>query len=124
MPTRHEIRCINKTDRLDPHDRIKHVGGVNADSTRWKITQQAAVEGIEERKWSFYVTRNGRTVDVIVAVSRLGTNISRPRPTGISRTTCSRCPSARRRVGRLSLCRQIFQLQGRGCSVGRAGMTV
>lgn len=72
MPTRHEIRCINKTDRYDPHERIMNVGGVNADGTRWKITQQATVDGIERREWSFYVTRNGRTVDVIVAVSRFG----------------------------------------------------
>lgn len=72
MPTRHEIRCINKTDRLDPHDRIKHVGGVNADATRWKITQREAIDGIEGGKWTFYVTKNGRTVDVVVAVSRFG----------------------------------------------------
>ena len=72
MPARHEIRCVNKTDRYDPHERIKNVGGVNADGTRWRITQQEAVGGIESGKWSFYVTRNGRTVDVVVAVSRFG----------------------------------------------------
>lgn len=72
MPARHEIRCVNKTDRYDPHERIKNVGGVNADGTRWRITQQEAVSGIESGKWNFYVTRNGRTVDVVVAVSRFG----------------------------------------------------
>ena len=72
MPARHEIRCVNKTDRYDPHERIKNVGGVTTDGTRWRITQQEAVGGIESGKWSFYVTRNGRTVDVVVAVSRFG----------------------------------------------------
>ena len=40
MSARHEIRCINKTDRYDPHERIKNVGGVNADETRWRITRR------------------------------------------------------------------------------------
>jgi hypothetical protein len=69
---RHEISCINKTDRYDPHDRIRSVGGRNGDGTRWKLSQPEAITGIEEGKWSFYVRMNGRNVDVIVAVSRYG----------------------------------------------------
>ncbi len=42
----HQIRCVKKSNRNDPHDRITHVGGVNADSTRWKITQEEAIQGI------------------------------------------------------------------------------
>ena len=72
MATRIEIRCINKTDRYNPNERISHVGGVNADGTRWKITQSDAIVGIESGKWAFYVSQQGRTVDVIVAVSAYG----------------------------------------------------
>jgi len=72
MASRHEIRCINKSDRMNIHERIVNVGGVNHDNTRWKLSQPNAIAGIERGKWSFYVTQNGRTVDVLVAVSRYG----------------------------------------------------
>ena len=67
MAERHEIKCINKTDRYNPHERIRNIGGPNADGTRWKVTQPEAITGIESGKWAFYVSRAGRTVDVIVA---------------------------------------------------------
>lgn len=72
MSARHEVHCINKTDRYNPHERISHIGGVNTGGARWKITQEEAIQGIESGKWEFYVTQGGRTVDVIVAVSRYG----------------------------------------------------
>jgi len=72
MASRHQILCINKTERYDPHDRIKAIGGLNGGGARWKLSQADAIDGIESGKWSFYVTQNGRQVDVIVAVSRYG----------------------------------------------------
>lgn len=72
MADRHEVKCINKSDRMNAHERITHIGGVNADNTRWKITQEQAIDGIESGKWSFFVSRGGSTVNVIVAISRFG----------------------------------------------------
>jgi hypothetical protein len=71
MAERHQILC-NKSDRFNPHERITHIGGKNNDGTSWKITQQRALEGIESNTWQFYVSRGGRTVEVVVAKSSYG----------------------------------------------------
>jgi len=72
MATSHQIRCINKSDRFNPHERITHVGGTNAETKRWKITQEDAINAIETDKWKFYVSIDGDSVWVIVAVSAAG----------------------------------------------------
>lgn len=72
MADRHEIKCVSKEDRTNPHERIKAIGGINSNGTNWKISQEAAIDGIETGKWDFYVSQGGRTVDVIVAKSRYG----------------------------------------------------
>lgn len=73
MAQRLRIRCINKTNRSDPHERIRNVGGLNADGSSWKLALDRAISGIETGKWSFYVERPaGDPVDVVVAVSAYG----------------------------------------------------
>ena len=72
MATRHQIRCIKKSDRYNPHERITHVGGLNGDGTGWRITQTDAIEGIENGTWSFFVSDGIHIVDVIVAKSAHG----------------------------------------------------
>lgn len=72
MPERHEVLCINKSDRMNPYERITHIGGRNSDGTAWKLSQHDAIAGIESRKWSFFVSQGGRTVNVIVSSSKYG----------------------------------------------------
>ena len=62
-----QITCINKDDRQNPYQRITHVGGVG-----WKMTQQDAIRAIENRQRSFYVSRGGRAVGVLVTTSQYG----------------------------------------------------
>jgi hypothetical protein len=50
MTDSHQIKCIKKSDRYNPHERIENIGGTNADGTSWKLTEDAAIEGIENGK--------------------------------------------------------------------------
>lgn len=44
MATLHEIRCINKSDRYNAHERIINIGGLNYDQTTWKISVSEAIK--------------------------------------------------------------------------------
>ena len=67
------VTCINKTDRSNPWERIRSIGGTNPGGDRWKRSQPQAVADIENGTYAYYVERPaGDAVDVIVAVSRFG----------------------------------------------------
>ena len=65
-----EIKCINKSDRYNPHERITHVGGVT--DGRWRITQEDAIQLIENKTWRFYVKVIDKPVWIVVAISQYG----------------------------------------------------
>jgi hypothetical protein len=67
-----QIRCINKSDRPNPHERIINIGGVNSDGARWKRSQQQAIADIENGTYRYYVSAGGHSVWVIVATSQWG----------------------------------------------------
>jgi hypothetical protein len=67
-----QVLCINKSDRMNPHERITHIGGINDQGQRWRITQQEAIQGIESGKWQFHVRVGLHDAQVEVAVSAYG----------------------------------------------------
>ncbi len=63
------IRCIAKTERTSAHERIRAIGGVSSDGSRWTLTQHQAISQIEDGTSMFYIeTPRGKRFDVIVAV--------------------------------------------------------
>ena len=62
MATRKQVTCINKTDRYNPEERIRNIGG-----SGWKHTVDDAISNIENGVYSYFVSKNGHEVNVIVA---------------------------------------------------------
>jgi hypothetical protein len=66
--SKHEVTCIEKPGgHSNTHESISAIGGKNGDGTRWKLSEDKAIKAIDEGTYQFYVTKNGKTVDVIVA---------------------------------------------------------
>lgn len=65
-----QIKCINKTSRQDPWERISHIGGYG--TSHWKLPLEDAIQKIERGEWEFYVNVGGVQAAVVVATSRFG----------------------------------------------------
>jgi hypothetical protein len=61
------VVCITKRGgHYNPHERITHVG-IQTVRSRERHTQEQVIYWIDTRQHSFYVVRNGRSVEVMVA---------------------------------------------------------
>ena len=87
-----QIKCVNRTERMSPHERITHVGGYV--SSQWKITLNDAIGKIESGERAFFVQAHRRTVGVIVALSPSGKKYLKTEADGISRILFCGSPNA------------------------------
>jgi hypothetical protein len=77
-----QVRCINRTTRTEPHERIQNVGGIAVDDSRWKLSESQAIAEIKRRAYAFYVdVPLGHRVEVIIA-TRLGREYLKTRSDG------------------------------------------
>jgi Protein of unknown function (DUF3892) len=69
----YRIDCVNKPDRLSPHEHITHVGGPRPDGAeRWKDTVANVVSLIQRQVHRFYTSEAGAVAWVGVRVSASG----------------------------------------------------
>lgn len=85
-----QIKCISRTERMNPHERLTHVGGYR--DSQWKITLQDAIGKIERGECAFVVQADRRMVGVIVAVSHTGKKYLKAEADGDQPDTLLRLP--------------------------------
>ena len=85
-----QIKCVNRTERMSPHERIAHVGGT--ESSQWKMTVNDAIGKIESGERAFRVQAHRRIVGVIVAVSPSGKKYLKTEADGDQPDTLLRLP--------------------------------
>ena len=70
MANRRQITCVNQGNRQDIHERIAYIGGLNENGSRWRMTRQEAVHGIESGEYEFFIKKKGIIYEVVIDVSR------------------------------------------------------
>ena len=68
-----QIQCA-KCDNANPHQRVRYVGGMNPDGTRWKMSEDEAVTGMKEGKLRFWTSRRQKIARVSSCASCFGLN--------------------------------------------------
>jgi len=62
-----QVQCIVKRGgHYNPHERIQAIGGAES-GTRWKDAEDVAIRNVERDPRSYFVSRGGHSVWVIVA---------------------------------------------------------
>ncbi len=68
MPQNVQVSCINKRQHQNPHERIQNIGGINADGSRWKMSEDVAIRDIDAGTYRFYTSVAGKSVWVVISV--------------------------------------------------------
>lgn len=72
MATKLQVKCINKSDRSNAHERIKAIGG-NSGGQQWKHPESQAIQFIKNGAYEYYVINNeGKEIAVIIGKSKYG----------------------------------------------------
>ncbi len=72
MGVRREVLYVDKSSNSNPHERIIHIGGINALGNVWKLSQQQAIIGLESGTWEYFLKKPGKILDIIIAQSNAG----------------------------------------------------
>ncbi len=65
--TEHQVTCVNKPDRLSPHEHITHIGNIEG---KWRITREAAINRIELKQTAFFTVERGTGRKIYIGVVR------------------------------------------------------
>jgi hypothetical protein len=84
-----QVTCINKTDRYNPHERIRNIGGPG-----FKYSESDVIGFIENHVHTFYVHVGNNTVDVIIA-THLGRKYLKTVPDGVQPDNLLSLPECR-----------------------------
>jgi Protein of unknown function (DUF3892) len=71
MPKLVQILYV-KSDKANPQPRVRYVGGMNPDGSRWNLSEDAAIAGMKEGKWRFWTAGGKKSVWVVTAKSASG----------------------------------------------------
>lgn len=75
VPASIMISCVKVAQRKPRPATISRIGGWNSDASRWQLSLDDAIAGIEQGKWSFYTLVNGQRMPVVIGQEPDGTKI-------------------------------------------------
>ena len=62
-----EVTCINKPNRLSPHEHITHIGNT---AGNWRLTRESAIQRIDSKEEAYYTIDKGTQRRVYIGVVR------------------------------------------------------